>query len=643
MGIDWLLSALIVAPIAFALAAWMLPGRPRAVAVGLSAVVTAALGLLLGHLVWSGKLPAQWVPTTLVATILEGAILLAILAIAVRIRSELIALLAVAQEVLAGLEQFWGLHATSTEEVSFRPDSLATILVLVVSVVGSIIVFYAIGYMKHHREHAPATAAPQGRFFLFLVGFLGVMNGLVLANDLKWLSFFWEATTLCSFVLIGYDGTPEAKRNAKRALLINSFGGLAMIAAAASVQFNGGGETLESLTRFARSDAGKGLMLVPMALLCLAAFTKSAQMPFQSWLLGAMVAPTPVSALLHSATMVKAGSYLVLRIAPAFAGTTLSTVVALAGAFTFALTSALAITQSNSKKVLAYSTIANLGLIVTCAGINTPLAYGAALMILCFHAVSKGLLFLCVGTIEQSIGSRDIEDMGGIMWRMPLTTVVTMLGMVSMLVPPFGMLLSKWIAMEASVGSPAILVLTIAGSAFTVVFWAKWIGRIQTVSYHPKYKIETLSPSMKWMMLILAAGVVAGGVGAVDIYKYAIVGLSMVAYGVTSDPLLATARDVMSYSKVWPLFVLPLLALLLTLVHFVRFKASHVRLTFLCGENLEDAMPRYAFRSIADRGETAWAASYYLRDVVTEGRLTLWSNLLATVILMAMFGVLRPL
>jgi len=642
MEIDWLLSALIVAPIAFALAAWMLPGRSQAVAVGLSAVVTAGLGLLLGHLVWSDNLPAQWVPTTLVATILEGAILLAILVIAVRIRSRLIALLAVAQLVLAGLEQFWGLHATTTES-SFRPDSLATILVLVVSVVGSIIVFYSIGYMKNHRDHAPATGAPEGRFFLFLVGFLGVMNGLVLANDLKWLSFFWEATTLCSFVLIGHDGTLEAKRNAKRALLINSFGGLAMVAAAAIVQYNGGGETLESLTRFAKSDAGKGLMLVPMALLCLAAFTKSAQMPFQSWLLGAMVAPTPVSALLHSATMVKAGSYLVLRIAPAFAGTALSTVVALAGAFTFALTSVLAITQSNSKKVLAYSTISNLGLIVTCAGINTPLAYGAALMILCFHAVSKGLLFLCVGTIEQSIGSRDIEDMGEIMWRMPLTTIVTMLGIVSMLVPPFGMLLSKWITMEASVGSPAILVLTIVGSAFTVVFWAKWIGRIQTVSYHPKYTIEKLSASMKWMMLILAAGVVAGGIGAVDIYRYAIAGLSMAAYGVTNDPLVATARHIMSYSKVWPLFVLPLGALLLTLIHFVRFKASHVRLTFLCGENLEDAALSYEFRSIADRNETAWAASYYLRDVVTEGRLALWSNLMATVILMAMFGVLHPL
>ncbi len=485
--------------------------------VTLAAVVTAALGLALGWMVLSVALPRQIAPADEAAPILEGLIILVILAAAIRIKSVLIAVLAVAQLALAAVEHFCfggsqGVAGDAHPNQAFLADHLATILVLVVSVVGSVIVFYAIGYMKHHREHAPATAASEGRFFFFLVGFLGVMNGLVLANDLKWLSFFWEATTFCSFMLIGHDGTPEAKRNAKRALLINSFGGLALIGALVWAAHAGAGGTLSGIAAVAAgSAAGKALVLAPMALLCLAAMTKSAQMPFQSWLLSAMVAPTPVSALLHSATMVKAGSYLVLRLAPSFADTTLSSVVALAGALTFAMASLLAITQSNGKKVLAYSTIANLGLIVTCAGINTPLAYGAAIMILCFHAVSKGLLFLCVGTIEQSIGSRDIEDMGGIMWRMPMTTIVTMLGMVSMLVPPFGMLLSKWIAMEASVGSPAILVLTIAGSAFTVVFWAKWIGRIQTVSYHPTYKIEKVSPSMRWTMLLLAAGVVAGG------------------------------------------------------------------------------------------------------------------------------------
>ena len=124
-----------------------------------------------------------------------------------------------------------------------------------------------------------------------------------------------------------------------------------------------------------------------------------------------MVAPTPVSALLHSATMVKAGTYLLLRMAPAFAGTTMSTIVALFGAFTFVGTCMLAVSQSNAKKILAYSTISNLGLIIACVGINTPASMVAATMIIIYHSVSKGLLFMCVGAIEQRIGSRDIEDM----------------------------------------------------------------------------------------------------------------------------------------------------------------------------------------------------------------------------------------
>ena len=137
-----------------------------------------------------------------------------------------------------------------------------------------------------------------------------------------------------------------------------------------------------------------------------------------------MVAPTPVSALLHSSTMVKAGVYLVLRLSPAFAGTMLAGIVSLTGAFTFVAASALACGQSNGKKILAYSTIANLGLIIACAGMATPAAITAAILLIIFHAVSKGLLFLCVGTIEQHIGSRDIESMRGLYKIMPRVAVI---------------------------------------------------------------------------------------------------------------------------------------------------------------------------------------------------------------------------
>ena len=194
--------------------------------------------------------------------------------------------------------------------------------------------------------------------------------------------------------MIAHDLTKEAIGNAARALWMNSIGGTALIIAddppvgewrpECPVPGQHHQQQVHSL-----SSCTGGSAVVPVALLCFTGMIKAAQMPFQSWLLGAMVAPTPVSALLHSSTMVKAGVYLVLRLAPAFAGTSLSVMVALVGAFTFMAASGLAISQTTGKRVLAYSTIANLGLIIACAGINTPLAITAAILLIIFHAVPR--------------------------------------------------------------------------------------------------------------------------------------------------------------------------------------------------------------------------------------------------------------
>ena len=162
-----------------------------------------------------------------------------------------------------------------------------------------------------------------------------------------------------------------------------------------------------------------------------------------------------------------------------------------------------------------------LGLIICCAGIGTNIAIAAAILLIIFHAVSKGLLFLCVGTIEHGIGSRDIEDMQGLMKKMPFTTVITVIGMISMLLPPFGVLITKWLAIESSVDarSPIVLICIILGSAFTVVFWAKWIGIILTMSYKAKYKTEKLSFSIKSALTVLVAAVLACSVLLVPLYN----------------------------------------------------------------------------------------------------------------------------
>ena len=191
-------------------------------------------------------------------------------------------------------------------------------------------------------------------------------------------------------------------------------GGIAFLGALLCFDLWGLPLSLANLTEVANSYMAPALIL-PIMLLSIAGLTKAAQMPFHSWLLGAMVAPTPTSALLHSSTMVKAGVFLLVKLAPVYlAYPAASTMVVSIGGITFVLCSFMAITQSNAKRVLAYSTIANLGLISACAGVGTAEAVWAAIFLIIFHTVSKSVLFLCVGTVEHRIGSRNIEDMDGL-------------------------------------------------------------------------------------------------------------------------------------------------------------------------------------------------------------------------------------
>jgi ech hydrogenase subunit A len=227
---------------------------------------------------------------------------------------------------------------------------------------------------------------------------------------------------------------------------------------------------------------GQPVFIVAM-FLAFAGITKSAQMPFNSWLLGAMVAPTPVSALLHSSTMVKAGVFLILKLAPVLSGNLAGTMVYLVGGITFLMASFAAISQSNAKRVLAYSTVANLGLIVTCGGIGTPAAVWAGTLLLIFHAITKSLLFLCVGTAEHHIGSRDIEDMDGLFDRMPKLAACMLIGIAGMFLAPFGMLISKWATMVTFVdaGNPLLILIICFGSAATAFYWSKWMGKLAAI------------------------------------------------------------------------------------------------------------------------------------------------------------------
>ena len=355
-------------------------------------------------------------------------------------------------------------------------DKLTAIMVVIVGVVGSLICIYAVGYMKTYHIHHSEYEDRKGFFFAVLFLFLSAMFGIVLSNQLTWMYFCWELTTFCSYLLIGYTKTKEARNNSFRALFINLLGGAAF--AAGIIIIGMGRHTLE-LSVFTAQKPDTYLM-IPVFLLSLAALTKSAQLPFSSWLLGAMVAPTPTSALLHSATMVKAGVYLIIRLAPLLGASPVGKTVTLVGGVTFLACSFMAISQNDAKKVLAYSTLANLGLIVICASVGTEESIWAAILLIIFHAVSKSLLFISVGSAEHQIGNRNVENMDLLLGISRKLALCMMIGIAGMFLAPFGMLISKWVAMKAFIDSNNILIVIILayGSAATLFYWTKWMGKL---------------------------------------------------------------------------------------------------------------------------------------------------------------------
>jgi ech hydrogenase subunit A len=577
-------------------------------------------------------------PDGLIA-ILDFALLFVILGIAYRMKNKLIAVLTLLQIVpLAFLELF--MHPGENMGPALYVDQFSMIMCMVISIVGSLICVYGLAYMKEHEHHLKLATSRQGRFFFFMVLFLGAMNGLVFSNNLLWLYFFWEVTTFCSFMLIKHDDTEIAVKNATRALWMNMLGGVAFVLAL--IIFRSQGLPL-SLQEIITAESASKLILLPVGLLCFAGFTKAAQLPFQSWLCGAMVAPTPISALLHSSTMVKAGVYLVIRLAPAFAGTVFSNYVALFGAVTFLGAAVLALSQSNGKKILAYSTISNLGMIVACAGINTPAAMAAAVLLIVFHAISKALMFLCVGTIEQHIGSRDIEDMRGLINVMPRTTMVAVIGIVTMFLPPFGALLSKWMAVEASAHLPLVVLMLAVGSALTMVFWGRWLGLLMTSVVPDKAPLAESQPCLTRLPL-LALAVAAVLISFVAPGLYTSMVLPVLERFYDTDLYIA-ARGVISNNigmfALYPVFVV----MTLGVIYAVRASSSKRLIKrgdyvtpYVCGLQDPGDSRKLGFKGPLGIWADFKTSNWYMESLIGESRITGWINLVAIGILIILLA-----
>ncbi|WPX09788.1 NADH-quinone oxidoreductase subunit 5 family protein [Anaerocellum danielii] len=566
-------------------------------------------------------------------TFADYLLLAMIFLIGTKLKNKLISLLAILQFVLMFVFEF-KVGKLEVENVFFV-DHLSFIMLLLINIIGPLIAIFALSYIDEHEKHLHLERSRQNIFFAIIMLFLGAMNGLVISNNILWVYFFWEITTLCSFLLISHDQNEESIKNATRALLLNSIGGLSFVVGIIFMYYKSGTVALNEII----SSQDSSILMIPIAFLALAAFTKSAQMPFQSWLLGAMVAPTPVSALLHSSTMVKAGVYLVLRLSPVFIDTWLGRIVAVAGAYTFVSAALLAIFQSNAKRVLAYSTISNLGLIIALSSIANVYAIYAAALLIVLHGVSKALLFLCVGSIEQGIGSRNIEDMDGIKYKMPVVAFLTLLGSVSMLLPPFGVLITKWIAIEVSTQNIVAMLEIILGSAFTVVFWTKFIGKVLSDGKE-RNKVEKFEFLRHVPLMVISALVVLVSIFLTQFTNKFVVPFFKSSFARYSGVGSSNIKDlyVKDFFGFNPLVFFGVLvaAVVLGALVYRMFKPKRYVPVYMSCENSDN----FGFRGEKDRVVPFEFKNYYFETLTNEKTVTLIVNILSIALIAIMFGVI---
>ena len=385
-------------------------------------------------------------------------------------------------------------------------DGLSLLFASLITGIGALVVLYSITYLSKSES--------LWNFYCYLLMFMGAMLGVVLSDNLLMLYLFWELTSISSFLLIGYWRDKQSSiYGAQKSLLITVFGGLMLLGGFISLYLAGNSWSITSLIQNADTIQSSPYFILAMVLILIGAMTKSAQFPFHIWLPDAMEAPTPVSAYLHSATMVKAGIYLVARTTPIFAisGGFVWTVTAI-GLITLFWASFNAVKQQDLKGILAFSTVSQLGMIMSMLGIGAVSYHYsgessqlflasiiAAVFHLINHATFKGALFMVTGTIDHEVGTRDIKKLGGLMTIMPISCTFTIITALSMAgVPPFNGFLSKELfltamfdAHSADVFSLSTLgyllpIVAIVGSIFTFVYSFKYVHEIFFGEYKPE-------------------------------------------------------------------------------------------------------------------------------------------------------------
>ncbi|MBN46413.1 MULTISPECIES: monovalent cation/H+ antiporter subunit A [unclassified Methylophaga] len=383
------------------------------------------------------------------------------------------------QFIFAGetLIQQWSWLPSIGFNLAFRLDGLALLFALLILLIGLLIIFYARYYLSAKDS--------MGRFYAYMLMFMGSMLGIVLSENLLQLVVFWELTSITSFLLISYwQHRQDARQGARMALAVTGAGGLALLGGVLLLGHIVGSYQLSDVLASGELIKGHDLYLPTLVLILLGVFTKSAQFPFHFWLPHAMAAPTPVSAYLHSATMVKAGIFLLARFFPALSGTPeWMWMVGTAGMITLLLGAYVALFKHDLKGLLAYSTLSHLGLITLLFGFSSELALVAAIFHIINHATFKGSLFMVAGIIDHESGTRDMRKLNGLFKMMPHTAMLAMIAAAAMAgVPLLNGFLSKEMFFEQAISASGttlaawtIPVLVTLAAIFSVAYSLRFI------------------------------------------------------------------------------------------------------------------------------------------------------------------------
>ena len=402
-------------------------------------------------------------------------------------------------------------------------DPLAIFMANVAACIGALIVLYSVGYM-HEEDGLP-------RYYFFILLFIGGMVGLVVAENLLQLYLFWEVVGLCSYALIGFWYRKESAANAGiKAFVVTRLGDCGLLAALLLIYFTTGVLSFTELP-YHYADL-RGLLPMIALLAFMGAVGKSAQVPLHVWLPDAMEGPTTVSALIHAATMVKAGVYLVARLYLVFAEMgalpdlyVYSNAVGYVGGITALLAATMGLVSNDIKRVLAYSTISQLGLMMTALGVATDLAWYAATFHILSHAMFKALLFLCAGAVMHAVHTTNMDEMGGLRHHMPVTWFTALVGALSLAgIPPFSGFFSKDEILVAcwEMGRLDLFLLVVFTSILTVAYTLRWIYMVflgEPRSHAAEHAHEA-PPVMTVPLAILAAGTCAAGVWEAVCYGF---------------------------------------------------------------------------------------------------------------------------